>query len=255
MKSLLCAEKKRGETPLEALERVRGLAGIDDTMPMTYAGRLDPLASGLLILLVGEECKNKERYLGLDKTYEFEVLYGVGTDTGDVLGEIKASTSISDVSALEKMVQSSVACEQLIGTSTQTYPLYSSKTVDGKPLFAYAREGVAVEMPTREVQINSLVCTGASIKTTEGIVRKALEDIAMVKGDFRQEAISCLWRKWADQYPGQLWVCATYCAEVSSGAYIRVLAEKLGELVALPALARQIHRTKIGTYTLRDIDF
>jgi tRNA pseudouridine(55) synthase len=255
MKSLLCVEKKRGETPLEALERVRGLAGIDDSVPMTYAGRLDPLASGLLLLLVGEECKNKERYLGLDKTYEFEVLYGVGTDTGDALGEIKASTSISDVSALETRMQSSAACEQLIGTSTQTYPLYSSKTVDGKPLFAYAREGLAVDIPTREITISSLVSSGTSIKTTEEIVKKTLEDIAMVKGDFRQEVIARTWQEWAHQHPGRKWVCVAYRAEASSGAYIRVVAEKLGELATLPALAWRIHRTKIGAYTLQDIDF
>ena len=53
---------------------------------MTYAGRLDPMASGLLIVLAGEETKNKEKYLNLDKEYLFEVLFGFKTVTYDFLG-------------------------------------------------------------------------------------------------------------------------------------------------------------------------
>lgn len=69
--------KHIGETPLEALERFRREQGIAADVPMTYAGRLDPMAEGLLLILLGEECKNKEKYLGLDKEYEVEVLFGI----------------------------------------------------------------------------------------------------------------------------------------------------------------------------------
>ena len=87
-KKSIIVYKNLGETPLECLERVRSEQGIADDIPMTYAGRLDPMAEGLLIILIGEECKNKEKYLGLDKTYEFKILVGFSTDTYDLLGMI-----------------------------------------------------------------------------------------------------------------------------------------------------------------------
>ena len=55
---MILVNKQIGETPLEALEKVRREHGFDANLPMTYAGRLDPMAEGLLIVLVGEECKN-----------------------------------------------------------------------------------------------------------------------------------------------------------------------------------------------------
>ena len=79
--------KQPGETPLEALARYRATRpDLVATTPMTYAGRLDPMASGTLLVLVGDECKNKDAYLGLDKEYEIEVLFGISTDTQDALG-------------------------------------------------------------------------------------------------------------------------------------------------------------------------
>ena len=62
---LIIAYKNMGETPLECLERMRKEHRISDDIPMTYAGRLDPMAEGLMVVLVGEECKNKEKYLGM----------------------------------------------------------------------------------------------------------------------------------------------------------------------------------------------
>jgi len=62
---------------------------------MTYAGRLDPLAEGLLLVLTGEECKNKEKYLGLDKEYEVDVLFGFATDTYDILGKVLSAKNYS----------------------------------------------------------------------------------------------------------------------------------------------------------------
>jgi len=72
-----------------ALNRTRKLEQIDAKTPLTYAGRLDPMAEGVLIILVGDECKKKQKYLGLDKEYEIEVLFGLETDTQDILGVIK----------------------------------------------------------------------------------------------------------------------------------------------------------------------
>jgi tRNA U55 pseudouridine synthase TruB len=110
--------KNLGETPLQALERYRLEEGIAVDVPMTYAGRLDPMAEGDLIILVGEECKGKDRFLPMKKEYEVEFLLGVETDTYDLLGIFQKESEVSEIT-IEK------------GKFTQPYPPFSSKTFSG----------------------------------------------------------------------------------------------------------------------------
>lgn len=77
---VICVYKEVGETPLEAISKIK------TTEKLSYIGRLDPLADGLMLVLVGEENKNREAYLDLPKTYRFEFVSGFKTDTYDVLG-------------------------------------------------------------------------------------------------------------------------------------------------------------------------
>ena len=78
--------KKEGETPLAALERLCRDHGIYEKV--TYAGRLDPMASGLLLVLSGDDVYKKDSMLEHTKTYDFTILLGVATDTGDILGKV-----------------------------------------------------------------------------------------------------------------------------------------------------------------------
>ena len=80
--------KAVGETPLSCAEAFRAQHSELEGVPMAYAGRLDPMASGKLLVLLGEECKNQTAYHGLDKEYEFSVLLGIGSDSHDVLGRL-----------------------------------------------------------------------------------------------------------------------------------------------------------------------
>ncbi|MEI7424912.1 MAG: hypothetical protein WCK10_02225, partial [Candidatus Staskawiczbacteria bacterium] len=88
MKKIIILNKKEGETPLFALEKFKKSNPKYLDTPMTYAGRLDPMASGVLIILAGDEIKKKEKYLNLDKEYNFSVLFGFNTDTYDILGKV-----------------------------------------------------------------------------------------------------------------------------------------------------------------------
>jgi tRNA pseudouridine55 synthase len=92
MNSLLILNKYVGETPLACMERFRAEHPEYEGVKMTYAGRLDPIASGVLLVLTGGRVHEKESYLGLPKTYECTALLGVATDTYDVLGMIDAKT-------------------------------------------------------------------------------------------------------------------------------------------------------------------
>lgn len=106
MQKVIVLNKKEGETPLQALESFRIKHKEYKDIKMTYAGRLDPMASGVLVVLAGEETKNKEKYLNLDKEYDFEILFGFATDTYDILGKvIKARNLIAKKEDLEKIIQ------------------------------------------------------------------------------------------------------------------------------------------------------
>ena len=153
MRRYAVIEKNVGETPLMAIEAFRRENPSLVHLPMTYAGRLDPMASGKLVVLIGDECKRRARYDKLDKSYTFEVLFGFHTDTGDVLGLSNpgAIISVSDQKAI------AVARSQL-GAHTFPYPAFSSKTVKGLPLFTYALENElsSIEIPCADVRVHEL---------------------------------------------------------------------------------------------------
>ena len=88
VKKVIVLNKKEGETPLLALENFRAKNPKYLNVPMTYAGRLDPMASGVLLILAGAETKNKDKYLVLNKEYDFSMLFGFSTDTYDILGKV-----------------------------------------------------------------------------------------------------------------------------------------------------------------------
>ena len=85
MKRFIVLEKKV-ETPLMAIQAWKKACPAYADVLASYAGRLDPMASGKLLILLGEECKRQRAYTDLDKAYEIEVLLDVGSDTGDALG-------------------------------------------------------------------------------------------------------------------------------------------------------------------------
>jgi tRNA pseudouridine55 synthase len=126
--------KKVGETPLDCIHNLKKERPELGLLPMTYAGRLDPLAEGVLLILVGEECNKKDEYLNLPKEYEVDVLFGFATDTYDILGKVMKYETPSEI----LFERSSEILPNFIGKVKQSYPPYSSRPVNGKPLFMWA---------------------------------------------------------------------------------------------------------------------
>ncbi len=247
--------KNEGETPLETLGRMRLEKGIPSDVPMTYAGRLDPLATGLLIVLTGEDVHKKEEWNGLSKTYHFEILFGVATDTGDILGDF-SHTEKSDgekfFSEAEKFSPARTrnkqeitkAISSFLGKQSQNYPMYSSKTVDGIPLWQYAREGKEVVLPNHQVEIFNINVVGFEEKNSADLLQEIKERITKVNGDFRQQEILQTWQHFL-QNKEEHFLIAKCVATVSSGTYIRQLCIDIGEKIGIPALAWRIERTEI----------
>lgn len=249
IKKVVVVDKREGETPLSALERFRAKNKGYKDLPMTYAGRLDPMASGVLVLLVGEKTKEKDKYLALDKEYEFEVLFGFATDTYDILGKVQHYDIINNVimSELAERVKNNL--KYFTGKFVQKYPMYSSKTVAGKPLFAYARSGQEVEAPEREVYVKSLKIVKIRKMNNKQLLKNIETRINKVSGDFRQKEILKIWQKKLNS-GHSVSTIASFKIKCSSGTYVRSIANALGEKLKIPALAFSIKRTRVGRYKI-----
>jgi tRNA pseudouridine(55) synthase len=238
--------KAPGETLAMLVERFRSEQSLDPKVPITYAGRLDPMADGLVLLLVGETCKEKDSFLGLDKTYTFEVLFGVSADTFDMLGlidETKESIPIEE--------EIKTALLEIKNKTLFSYPPFSSKPVDGTPLFMHAKAGTLPdELPKIKGEIKSILFKNVRTENFKDVVEKSIEIINTVEGDFRQKEIVEGWIKFLGESKNEKCVIATCEATVSSGVYIRSIAVELGKTLDTPALAYSITRTSIGKYLL-----
>jgi tRNA pseudouridine55 synthase len=116
-----------------------------------HCGTLDPFATGLLILCVGQECKNAGEYMKHDKVYEATIRLGQVSSTGDPEGEI---TEVSEAQPSREQVEQ--VLRQFTGEIQQTPPMHSAIKINGQRAYHLARKGEVVEMPTRTVTIHSL---------------------------------------------------------------------------------------------------
>lgn len=244
--------KKIGETPLEAIEKFRAGNPEYKHEKLAYAGRLDPMAEGLLLVLVGEECKKRKNHEQLPKAYEFEIVFGISTDTYDIMGirgriPIEASIPAKDRGRTLKQL-----AHTFIGKMNQPYPPYSSPRVNGKPLFYWAREGKLdeVKIPSKQIEVYSLEFMYPIEITTEKLAELAIDRISQVKGEFRQKEILKQWVDFAEHNSNQKLYGARFKITCSSGTYVRSIAHELGKKLKTGAIALSIKRTKIGDYSL-----
>ncbi|MBU0540604.1 tRNA pseudouridine(55) synthase TruB [Patescibacteria group bacterium] len=152
MDQILLIDKPAGITSHDAVDRVRR---IFKTRRVGHAGTLDPFATGLLILGIGDATKRLSEYVGLDKTYEATAELGATSTTFDPEGVIVQSTEcrVPSEEEIEK------AFEKFRGGYDQKAPIYSAKKVGGKKLYELARKGTATEnlRPTKHVIISELI--------------------------------------------------------------------------------------------------
>ena len=140
---LLLVDKPSGMTSHDVVSRVRRLAG---TKEVGHSGTLDPLASGLMVVLLGEATKLSSIVTEGDKAYEVQVQLGIETDTLDITGQVEKTTPVAVKK--DEVVAKALA---LLGEMQLPIPLFSAKKIDGKKLYEYAREGEEVEIPSKSM--------------------------------------------------------------------------------------------------------
>lgn len=182
-----------------------GINRIKKKIKVGHAGTLDPLATGLLIILVGSYCKQAASFSGLDKRYKTTIKFGYESTTGDEEGEKRV---ISAKQPSEGEVTQ--VCDNFIGEYNQVPPVFSAKKIDGKRAYDLARRAEAVSIAAKRVTISSMVVIDYT-------------------------------------YP-----FLTIDTTVSSGTYIRALAEDIGKALQCGAYVTELQRTQIGVYSVAD---
>jgi tRNA pseudouridine55 synthase len=200
-----------------------------------HGGTLDPLASGVLPIALGEATKLSGRMLDADKVYEFTIGFGVETDTLDAEGEAVATSEVrpglADVEAL---------LPRFTGEIEQVPPVFSALKVDGKRAYDLARAGEAVEMKARPVTVHSLEILPG---TGRGTAHRAVEGAAgQVPDPLHQPAAGPPPRPGEDQI--------TLTTRVSKGTYIRSLARDIARALGTVGHVTMLRRTKAGPFTL-----
>lgn len=251
MAKILNLYKKLGETPLARVNRVKREYADLEERSLTYLGRLDPMAEGVLLVGVDVDEVTRGSVLGLEKEYEFSILCGMATDTHDVLGLVTECVDRLSLVKLDMLKVVEYLARQ-IGALEQRYPDYSSKPVDGKPLFSYARAGQSVERPTHQVVVHALSLVRIEECSGKEILNEISRRVKMVRGDFRQEAILGCWERTLGPLYDVQFPILTLKAKVSSGTYVRVMADEFGRAFGFPSLAYSIKRLSVGKYRLEN---
>lgn len=148
MDGFLILDKPTGITSAQCVYKLRSVLGIKK---IGHCGTLDPLATGLLPISIGEGTKFSNYLTDKDKLYEVVIKFGLETDTGDITGKVVSKSQKSySLSSLETEVK------KIEGFQDQLPPMYSALKVKGKPLYYWARRGVFLSRKERKINVSEV---------------------------------------------------------------------------------------------------
>jgi len=200
---IILVDKPTGMTSFDVIRALRKKLGV---WKMGHAGTLDPLATGLLLIGVGDATKTLTGLVGLPKTYEAEILLGTRTDTSDIDGTVLETVLVPTLTTDEIKK----ALDGMVGELNLPVSLYSAIKKDGRPLYKYARSGDSVDIPVRKM-----------------IVR----DVRFI--EYKNNVVKAVF-------------------DVSSGNYVRSLAEELARRLGTLGTIQSLRRLSVGEYKVED---
>jgi len=145
MDGIVVIDKPKGQTSHDIVQKIKRKTG----EKIGHTGTLDPLATGVLPILIGKATKISKYLVEHDKTYEVVLKLGEKTSTADAEGEV---IEVKEVPVWSKEEVEEIL-QTCVGKQNQVPPMYSAIKVKGKKLYEYARKGETVEVPTREIEI------------------------------------------------------------------------------------------------------
>ena len=208
MDGILVIDKPAGPTSHDVVDRVRRALG---ERRIGHAGTLDPLATGVLVLVVGRATRLARFLAAADKAYDAAIRLGIATDTYDASGQVIAGPAVppgAEVAALPDQAAVARALAAFVGTYPQTPPAFSAKKVGGVRAYARARQGAPVEPKPAVVTAYEIA-------------------LASVEGSLVRLRIRC-----------------------SAGFYVRTLAHALGERLGVGAHLEALRRTDASGFDI-----
>jgi len=217
----------------------------DSQNKISYIGRLDPLASGIIIYLEGDELKSRDKYMNMDKTYKFNLIIGMSTDTGDCLGMIHKIQTVNTIN-MSRLLE---VFSQFLGEYEQKYPNYSAYQIHKngvkKPLWYFAKNGIELEeseIPKHVVKIYNLEQDAKPIFSIHNM-NHFMEQVGLIPDglELRKEQITAQYMEYKETDKIRL-IGIPMLAKVSSGTYIRQLCADIGDKLGVPCMADKIER-------------
>lgn len=185
---VLLIDKPQGMTSQQVVAKVKYLlkSPHHDSKKAGHTGTLDPMATGLLPICLGEATKFSHYQLNAVKSYQAVIKLGEQTDTGDAEGQVIATATIPTFSQNDL----DQTCQQFLGKQTQIPPMYSALKKDGKKLYELARDGIEIEREARAIELSQVALTPISanelqlnVTCSKGTYVRVLgEDIAKALG-------------------------------------------------------------------------
>lgn len=251
--AVYCIYKKRKLTSYQAIAKFRHDMKFDKTIKLGYAGRLDPMAEGLFLVLEGEDNKRQKDFFDLDKEYIAEVVFGISTDSGDVLGLVDNNLVNMDFS----LANLKEAIKKYTGVIDQKVSNYSAVRVAGKPLFWWAKNNrlIDIEVPVYKRNINSIEVVELSTINSQELEKHIIDSLLDISGHFRQDEILECWKVFFENNPSFVLNKIKFKISCSSGTFMRQLFEDIGRDLGYGAVLISLLRTRIGNYTIEDIDY
>jgi tRNA pseudouridine55 synthase len=202
-----------------------------------HAGTLDPLATGLLILCVGDYTKQIETFQAMPKEYAGTITFGATTPSFDLEKAVDATFPTNHLT--DELLQATK--QQFIGDILQIPPVFSAVKVDGRRLYKNARTGEAVELPHRPVRIESFEVSPLRPLHPSSSPFSPTPTVLNKKG-----APIMLHPDYADGLQ------VDFSVVCSKGTYIRSLAHDFGQAVGSGAYLSSLRRTRTGGYSVED---
>lgn len=228
----------------------------------THTGTLDPMAEGVMVILSGDDRFKKQELSDVKKTYQFEILWGINTDSLDLLGLITdqnleiVKSKMAQIENLEKYLG------KYLGELKQKLPKFSAKRVKGESAFDFAKRGEEMEDHFRDVEIFETKVLSLNQIDGADLEKNIITRVNNVKGDFRQEEVIASWKdffknitKHSQENGQEVTFYISKCeVTASKRTYVRAIVRDIAEDIGIPATTYSIIRTVNGPYTVKDCE-
>jgi len=236
------------------------LRNTHDYKKICYAGRLDPLAQGKMLILTDDDVKTMEINLKHNKTYKFDLILGISTSSSDIAGDIINDLNINNIdniNNLDNVYIHKKLIEFIKNYNNQEYPLISSyiikhKIFGRKPLWWFAKNNININVPNKIINILDYKIYNITTISSSEFYNNAIQRLETITNNKTIDELNI--NNYIEVYKNklinvsnttQIKIKISMELSVTSGFYIRQFCNDFGNFINIPALAFDITRTKI----------